>query len=100
MVTRGIELSTFLDDVLPLVALALGEDVPPHLLYKFNHLQLVLHLAAAGEDAPDALLRGEEVQRFLADALVGLAVVEEEHEAEEGGHAGVELVQVRHLVLI
>ena len=93
-------ISTFLDVILPLVPLALGEDVPPHLLYKFNHLQLVLHPAAAGEDAPDALLGGEEVEGLLADAPVGLAVVEEEHEAQEGGHAGVELVQVRHLVLV
>lgn len=79
MVTRGIRLSTFLDDVLPLVPLAFGEDVPSHLLYKFNHLQLVLHLAAASEDTPDALLGGEEIERFFADALVVLAVVEEEH---------------------
>lgn len=100
MVTRGIELSAFLDEILPLVALALGEDVPPHLLYKFNHLQLVLHPAAAGQDAPDALLGGEEVERLLADAPVGLAVAEEQHEAVEGGHAGVELVQVRHLVFV
>jgi hypothetical protein len=89
-----------LNDVLPLVALALREDVEPHLLDELDHLQFGLHLAPACQNAADAVGGGEQLEGALPDAAVELAVVEKEHQAVEGRHSLAEFVHLSDLVVV
>jgi hypothetical protein len=87
-------------DVLPLVSLALGQNIHPNLLDKLYHLQFGLHPAPSDHYPANTLLRRKKFQTESAYSFILFPILQEEHETIEGGDAFAEFVQMLFFVLI